>query len=185
MKAGPAKLIPRPWGTSLRATQPNEILSMDYMHIFPRHEEIKSFLLIIRCNFSTFCELTPSHYGTTTDAARALCNWFGRYGYNTKFLMSDRGSEFISHVMRKVAEATRTKQHFHQPYCKWSNGTVERAVRSAREAFRLPLSYFAAAPSTHWTPRGIVTAPLLLPATKSSPSAVRQMLHSSRPKRPR
>ena len=109
------------------------------MHIFPRHEEIKSFLLIIRCNFSTFCELTPSHYGTTTDAARALCNWFGRYGYNTKFLMSDRGSEFISHVMRKVAEATRTKQHFHQPYCKWSNGTVERAVpvRSAREAFRL------------------------------------------------
>ena len=67
MKAGPAKLIPRPWGTSLRATKPNEILSMDYMHIFPRHDEIKSFLLIIRCNFSTFCELTPSHYGTTTD----------------------------------------------------------------------------------------------------------------------
>ena len=110
---------------------------MDYMHIFPLHNTIPTYLLVIRDNLSTFCELTPSHRGTTTDAARALCMWFSRYGYNTSVLMSDRGSHFITDVIRKIAETTRTKQHFHQPYCKWSNGTVERTVRSAREAFRL------------------------------------------------
>ena len=112
---------------------------MDYFHLFPLHETVPSFCLIIRDSLSTFCELSPSHRGTSTDAAKALTLFFSRYGYNVDWCMSDRGSHFVNSTVRKVMETTRTKQHMHQPYAKWSNGTVERAVRTARNAFRLVL----------------------------------------------
>ena len=147
LKASPAKLIPRPWGTTIRATRPNEVLSMDYMQVFPLHAEIPSFVLIIRDNFSTFCELTPSHRATSIDAAKALCQWFSRYGYKVTYLLSDRGSHFIASTVRRLVEMTRTKQHFHQPYAKWSNGTVERSVRVAREAFRLVIEDMGLTPA--------------------------------------
>ena len=46
-----------------------------------------------------------------------------------------------------------------------------------------PMSCYAAALPTRWTPKGTGIAPLPSPAIKSSPSAVKQMFLSSRSKR--
>ena len=134
LKASPGKLIPRPLGTSIKATRPCEVISMDYFHLFPLHETVPSFCLIIRDSLSTFCELSPSHRGTSTDAAKALTLFFSRYGYNVDWCMSDRGSHFVGEVFKELCSFLNIKQNLH---CAWrpeSSGILERQHRTLKDA---------------------------------------------------
>ena len=55
-------------------------------------------------------------------------------------LMSDNGPQYISSVLKKLAELLGTKQVFSAKYASWQNGLAERKFKSLKKLLRLTCS---------------------------------------------
>lgn len=128
------KVVPRPLGSALHGSTPNEVVHMDYLYMGAGRED-KRYVLVIRDDLSSYIWLWPTAACTGEAAAEALCAWLGSFG-SMRWVVSDQGSHFRNKLMEGLTQETRVDHHFTTAYSPWSNGSVERFCREVLRACR-------------------------------------------------
>jgi Integrase core domain/Integrase zinc binding domain len=135
----PGDKVPRPLGTQLHATKPNEILNFDFLYIGLSSDGKYQYLIILKDDLSGYLWLVPCRTADAAATVDAMMRWFGVFGVMLLWI-SDRGSHFKNEVVRRVQKKLKAKHHFTTANCPWSNGTIEFACKQVIRAFRAVLS---------------------------------------------
>eukprot|EP00736_Rhodelphis_marinus_P010817 Rmarinus@m.15248 len=133
------KLIPRPLGTQVRGSRPNEVVHFDYMKVTPASREGFEYVLVLQDDYSGLVDLIPSSVATSKVAADALLRWFASHGVVLKWV-SDQGSHFKCQLMEELSDLLGADHHFVTAYSPWANGTVERANKQLLKVLRAVMS---------------------------------------------
>ncbi|KAE9038096.1 hypothetical protein PR002_g6194 [Phytophthora rubi] len=134
------KIIPRPWGETYRSNERNEALHMDYLFIGDYNGE-SNYLLVMKDDFSHYCELIECSSANAATAAMAILDWNSRYGM-PQLLISDTATHFknqLLEVLEELCHKTQMTQSFTLAYCPWINGSVERLNRDILQVLRVML----------------------------------------------
>jgi hypothetical protein len=135
----PGDKVPRPLGTQLHATKPNEILHFDFLYIGLSRDGKCQYLLFLKNDLSGYLWLVPCLTADAEASVDALMRWFAVFGVVLLWIL-DRGSPFKNEVVRRVQKELKAKHHFTAANCPWSNGTIESAYKQVIRAFRAVLS---------------------------------------------
>jgi transposase InsO family protein len=128
------RIIPRPWGELYRADTRNEALHFDFLFLGEGFGTCK-YLLVMKDNFSHFCELIPCDTPISEVTVEGLLDWHSRFGIPSQWL-SDNGSHFKNLVMTELCRRLKCQQSFVVAYSPWVNGSVERANRDILQVLR-------------------------------------------------
>lgn len=115
--------IPRPYGETLRATKPNELLHFDFLSMVEAVGGVK-YVLVLKDGMSGFVELVACVAATSDQVYVGLMDWFKRFGVVSQWV-SDQGPHFKNQVMERLQRALGAQHHFTTAYTPWANGTVE------------------------------------------------------------
>eukprot|EP00300_Choanocystis_sp_HF-7_P042111 c8876_g2_i1.p1 GENE.c8876_g2_i1~~c8876_g2_i1.p1 ORF type:complete len:548 (-),score=66.37 c8876_g2_i1:54-1697(-) len=157
------KTIPRPLGTQIQATKPNELLHFDFLKMGESLDGM-SYILVLKDDFSTFVELVPAACATAAVVVQALLGWFSRYGV-VSLWVSDQGTHFKNTIVGELARLLKVDHHFTVVYSPWANGVVERENREVVRVFRALLAENRMQPSD-WS----CLVPIVQSVLNSSPS---------------
>lgn len=136
------EIVPRPFGEQMHATERNEILHYDFIHIGTAWAEPHyKYMLVIKDDYSGYINLYPAISPDHEVVVDSLLNWYSLFGISLIHI-SDRGSHFKNKVITSLNERLRVKHHFTLPYAPWSNGTVEVANRFIRKLIKVWVSEF-------------------------------------------
>jgi Integrase core domain/Integrase zinc binding domain len=122
----PEDKVPRPLGTQLHATKPNEILHFDFLSIGLSRNGKYQYLLLLKDDSSGYPWLLPCRTADAAATVNALMRWFAVFGVVLLWI-SDRGSHFKNEVVQRVQKKLKAKNHFTTANCPWSSGTIESA----------------------------------------------------------
>ena len=136
--------IPRPLGSALHATRPNEVLHFDFLFMGPGKDKYK-YVLILKDDFSSYVWLFPTEVASAETAAESICSWVAAFGAPDWFV-SDQGTHFKNQLVQKITEELRIEHHFTTAYTPWANGTVERVCREVLRTCRALCSEWQLAP---------------------------------------
>lgn len=134
----PGTIVPRPLGSALHATKPNELFHFDFCYMMEASDD-KKYELILKDDFSGYVRLVPAEAANAETVADALIDWFSTFGVVTRWV-SDRGTHFKNELIRILCASTKSSHHFTLAYCPWSNGTVEVVCRELLRATKAILS---------------------------------------------
>lgn len=132
------EVVPRPLGTPLHGSRPNEVVHVDYLYMGIGIEDLK-YILLVRDDLSSFVWLNSTTSATAEFAADVLSKWVSMFG-SMSWLVTDQGSHFQDIVHTSMIRKFRTRKHFTTAYSPWANGTVERANRGVLRATNTLLS---------------------------------------------
>jgi Integrase core domain/RNase H-like domain found in reverse transcriptase/Integrase zinc binding domain len=135
----PEDKVPRPLGTQLQATEPNEILNFDLLYIGLSRDGKYQYLLLLKDDLSGHLWLVPCRTAYAATTFDALLRWFAVFGV-VLLWKADRGSHFKNEVVQRVQKELKAKHHFTAANCPWSNGPIESACKQVIRAFRAVLS---------------------------------------------
>ena len=144
---GPTK-IPRPFGKTVRADQPNQVLHFDFMKLGGSGG--KTYLLVLKDNFSQYIRLYPCDAADSMNAVQSLLDWIACYGA-PEILVSDQGTHFKNKVVEELTRITGIKHKFTHAYMPWANGSVERANGEILKVLRKMICEAKAKPD-EWEP---------------------------------
>lgn len=116
--------VPRPFGQTLTAEKPGEVVHFDYLYINKSETQVR-YILVLKDDFSNFVRLLPTETADVLSVVGALLDWFSIFGL-PKFFVSDQGSHFKNAVLLELGRICQVEHHFVTAYCPWANGTVER-----------------------------------------------------------
>jgi hypothetical protein len=138
--------IPRPLGHQMHSNHSAELLHMDFLSMpesVPTGADGHSHntILVIKDDFTGFCELVPSDSASALVTANAISQWIARFGC-PKFLVSDQGSHFVNQLITELTDLRKVKIHFTVAYSPQSNGTVEKLNSTVVVLFRALVSEF-------------------------------------------
>jgi transposase InsO family protein len=128
-------IVPRPFRETIHASEPNEVLHMDFMYIAPAVTDTvggKEYLLVLRDGFSKYTEMIPCVSPDALTVVAALESWFSHHGIVRSFV-SDRGSHFMNSVVAELCARLEIKHHFVVAYAAHANGQIERVNREVKE----------------------------------------------------
>lgn len=135
--------VPRPMAQTLHATEPNKMLHMDYLYIYPGVDGY-NYVLVLKDDFSSYVSLIKCKAADAEHTAEALISWFATFGVVLDWV-SDRGSHFKNEVVELLRDQNRASHRFTLAYTPWSNGTVEvvnrevlRVLRALCSELRIP-----------------------------------------------
>ncbi|KAE8999859.1 hypothetical protein PR001_g18944 [Phytophthora rubi] len=114
---------PRPFGPTLRATQPNEVLHFDFLSL-PASSTGLHYVLVLKDGMSGYTELVGCPAATADEALSALVDWFKRFGIVYQWV-SDQGTHFKNQLIGSLRRLFGAQHHFVTAYCPWANGSVE------------------------------------------------------------
>jgi len=119
--------VPRPLGTQVHGSRPNEVVHMDWIYIWPMkkngiHEY--QWNLIIRDDLSGMIKMTPAKQPETSVTVEALMEWRAQFG-TPEILVSDMASYFVSMMMNEFASRCNMRQHITTAYGHYNNGSIE------------------------------------------------------------
>lgn len=138
------EVVPRPYGQTLHAEKPNEVLHIDYLFMGASSAKMR-YVLVMRDDFSSYVWLYPTSSATSeavTDAVAMRTAVFG----SVEWIVSDQGAHFKNMLMKALSEELRIRQHFTTAYSPWANGSVERVCREVLRACRALLQEFRLSP---------------------------------------
>lgn len=92
--------------------------------IGPKPHGLENVLMVLEDHSGNAWFYSASNIVPET-AANALLDCSAAFG-RPMGLMSDRPANFKNEPLRLLAKCLRSPHHFTLPYCRWSNGTVER-----------------------------------------------------------
>ena len=136
------KNIPRPFGPAHFGTKPNDLLQFDYLDLGPSQSGEKYFLML-KDDHSSYCRLFAFADTSADNAAQAIIDCCAAFGVPNG-LMSDGPTHFKNETIRLLAKGLKVPHHFTLPYCRWSNGAVERLRKELIRTFRALLSEYQA-----------------------------------------
>jgi transposase InsO family protein len=131
--------VPRPLGTQLHATKPNEILQFDFLYIGLSRDGKYQYLLLLNDYLSGYLWLLPCRTADAAATVDALMRWFAVFGV-VLLLILDRGIHYKNKVVQRVQKELKAKHHFTTANCPWSNGTIESACKQVIRDFHAMLS---------------------------------------------
>jgi transposase InsO family protein len=131
--------VPRPLGTQLHATKPNEILHFDFLYIGLSRDGKYQYLLLLMDDLSGYPWLVPCRTADVAATVDALMRWFSVFGVVLIWIL-DRCSHFKNEVVQRLQKQFKAKHHFTTANCPWSNGTIESACKQVIRVFRAVLS---------------------------------------------
>lgn len=138
------EVIPRPLGSAIHGSKPNEVVHMDFLYMGSSSSMMK-YILVLRDDISGYTWLWPSIAANSETAAAALARWGSCFG-SMKWLVTDQGSHFVNRVIKELTEELRIQHHFTTAYSPWANGTVERVCRETLRACKSLLSEWGLGP---------------------------------------
>ena len=107
------------------ATQPLELVHMDYLSLEPSKGNIEN-VLVITDHFTRYALAYPSKTQTAQATARILWdNFICHYGFPEKFI-SDQGRNFESDLIKELCKIAGVKKVHTTPYHPQGNGQCER-----------------------------------------------------------
>jgi hypothetical protein len=89
----PGDKVPRPLGTQLHATKPNDILHFDFLCIGLSRDGKYQYLLLLKVDLSGYLWLVPCRTADASATVDALMRWFAVFVVVLLWI-SDRGSHF-------------------------------------------------------------------------------------------
>jgi Integrase zinc binding domain/Integrase core domain len=131
--------VPLPLGMQLHATNPNEIMHLDFLHIGLSRDRKYQYLLLRKDDLSGYLWLVPYRTADALATVDAQMRWFAVFVVVLLWI-SDRGRDFKNEVVRRVQKEIKAKHHFTTENCPWSNGNIESACKQVIHAFRAVLS---------------------------------------------
>ena len=142
-------MIQRALGTAVHATERNQVLHMDYLHMSDVSDvdDTDEFheLLVLKDDLSHYCELIPAKSPDAETAVNALLDLFSRFGVPS-LLVSDGPTHFKNKVIKSLVERMTARHHFTTPHCPWANGSVERLNQDILQVMRALLSEYRLLP---------------------------------------
>ncbi|KAI4881115.1 hypothetical protein NFI96_026358, partial [Prochilodus magdalenae] len=131
----PSQLKPAGMLVPVHATEPWEIVGVDFVGPLPRTQAGNAYLLVFVDYFSKWVEVSAVREATAQIAAsRFQSDIFARHGA-PRFLISDRGQQFMSAFFNHVVEALGTEHRFTTAYHPQTNA-AERVNRTLKAAIR-------------------------------------------------
>ena len=110
---------------NIEATQPLELIHLDYLQIEPRKGNIEN-VLIVTDHFTRYAQAYPSKTQTALATAKLLWNNFIiHYGFPNK-IISDQGCNFESELLANLCEVAGVQKLRTTPYHPQTNGQCER-----------------------------------------------------------
>ena len=115
---------------NIEATQPLELVHLDYLQIEPSKGDIEN-VLIVTDHFTRYAQAYPSKTQSALATAKLLWNKFIiHYGFPTK-LISDQGHNFESELIANLCQVAGVQKLRTSPYhpqtngqCGWFNSTL-------------------------------------------------------------
>ena len=110
---------------NIEATQPLELIHLDYLQIEPSKGNIEN-VLIVTDHFTRYAQAYPSKTQTALATAKLLWNNFIiHYGFPNK-IISDQGCNFESELLANLCEVAGVQKLRTTPYHPQTNGQCER-----------------------------------------------------------
>ena len=110
---------------NIEATQPLELIHLDYLQIEPSKGNIEN-VLIVTDHFTRYAQAYPSKTQTALATAKLLWNNFIiHYGFPNK-IISDQGRNFESELLANLCEVAGVQKLRTTPYHPQTNGQCER-----------------------------------------------------------
>ena len=107
------------------ASQPMELVHMDFLSIEPSKGNIED-VLVITDHFTRYAQAYPSKTQTVQATAKLLWeNFIRHYGFPEKFL-SDQGRNFESELISELCKLAQAEKVHTTPYHPMTNGQCER-----------------------------------------------------------
>ena len=107
------------------ASQPMELVHMDFLSIEPAKGNIEN-VLVITDHFTRYAQAYPSKTQTAQATAKMLWeNFIRHYGFPEKFL-SDQGRNFESELISELCKLAQVEKVHTTPYHPMTNGQCER-----------------------------------------------------------
>ena len=108
------------------ASQPMELVHMDFLSIEPSKGNIENVLVIITDHFTRYAQAYASKTQTAQATAKLLWeNFIRHYGFPEKFL-SDQGRNFESELISELCKLAQVEKVHTTPYHPMTNGQCER-----------------------------------------------------------
>jgi len=128
----------RLYGRPFSATQPREVLSMDFLHLGENAGGTK-MLLVLTDKYSNFTLMHTAKSEGAEEVAPHVIEWISAFGF-PQYLMSDHGPGFDNAVIQRIRESFKIDHHLVTAGIHWSHGKQERLNEVLNKAFRKLLS---------------------------------------------
>jgi hypothetical protein len=103
-------------------------LSIDTLGPLPVTPDGYKYVFVIIDTFSRWVELFPMKSTDAEEAALALLQHSGRFGFAQEFI-SDSGTQFVNNIISDLAKLMLTDSRATMAYSKEENGIVERSIK--------------------------------------------------------
>ncbi|MEW8341712.1 MAG: transposase family protein, partial [Candidatus Thiodiazotropha taylori] len=109
---------------------------IDILCSLPKTKEGYQYILVIVDSFSKWCESFPMRTQEATEVASILYNEiFTRFGA-PRCIVSDRGRQFMSKLIKALCEMFQVVRHYTSSYHPQTNATVERVNSTLSQTLR-------------------------------------------------
>ena len=135
------KLMPRPTGNMLTASQPMEVVAIDFLSMpLSKAKTGYKHILVIVDQLTRICVCVATKDMTAATAARIFCDRWLAFFPSPTFLISDGGTHFKCELFKQIAAIRGFEHHIVAPHSQWSNGRVERLNRIFLKGMRALLA---------------------------------------------
>lgn len=118
-------------------TKPFQIIALDLVGPLPVTSSENIYILSMIDRFSRMCRIIPiPNIQTNTIVKKLLDHWIFLHGCPEQIL-SDRGSQFISHIFIELCNILGIKKIFTSAYHPETDGMIERLHRYIKERLRI------------------------------------------------
>jgi hypothetical protein len=116
--------VPRPLGSTVVATKPNEVLHMDFLKL-PLSSDGLCYVLVLKDGMSDYVKLVPCDGCAGEDVVKALCDWFKCYA-PLHLWVTDQGAHFKNRAVNGMQKAWGAEHHFvtRGQMAVWKSSTV-------------------------------------------------------------
>jgi Integrase core domain len=112
----PGDKVPRPLGTQLHETKPNEILHFYFLYIGLSRDGKYQYLLLLKDDLSGYLWLVPCRTADAAATVDALMRWFAVFDVVLLWI-SDRGSHFKNELVQRVQKKLKANHNFTTANC--------------------------------------------------------------------
>ena len=129
------RIIKRPWGSTIRGSYPNEVLTMDYLYLGMHDDDgLSPYLLILKDDFSMYTRMMVCKTMTADEAVEHLISWILLFG-PPALITTDQGSQFTSEIFKQLTNDYQIKHHIGAIEVHHNMGSIERTNKQIIELF--------------------------------------------------